>query len=391
MKRPWLLAPAVVVVLAGCSSLSGLSEISTTAARGCGHPQSMMLIIGAHRDAPAPSLSGRLVCRVTAAIRAGKPVRIVVASGQPRLITPPLASVTGGTLAEQNSPRVQQDVRRVHAAIAAARPDSPGADDLAALAVAADEARSNGDPHADLVLADSGLDDRGALDFAVSGMLAASPSEVVQQLKASGNLPDLRGFTVALVGMGYTTAPQVPLSANWRSNVTQIWAAVVRSAGAKVEVIPQPMQGPSVRTDQPVRTIPIPPTQQVRPKKHTTYIYRQGSPVGFEPDSTAFVSPAASAHTLTPMANWLAADRSRHAWLEGTTADVGPMSGQILLSRLRADRVRDELVALGASPAQITTKGVGSNFPQFRPDRDAAGILLAAPAALNRSVRITLD
>ena len=81
---------------------------------------------------------------------------------------------------------------------------------------------------------------------------------------------------------------------------------------------------------------------------------------------------------------------SRHAWLEGTTADVGPMSGQIALSRLRADRVRDELITLGASPAQITTKGVGSNFPQFIPDRNAAGILLAGPATLNRSVRITL-
>jgi outer membrane protein OmpA-like peptidoglycan-associated protein len=222
-------------------------------------------------------------------------------------------------------------------------------------------------------------------------MLAASPSEVVQQLKASGNLPNLRGFTVTLVGIGYTAPPQIPLSANWRSNVTRIWAAVARSAGAKVEVIPQPGQGPAVPTDQPVRTIPVPPTQQVRPKKHATYIYPQGSPVGFEPDSTAFVSPAAAAHTLAPLARWLAADRSRHAWLEGTTADVGPISGQILLSRLRADRVRDELVALGASPAQITTKGVGSNFPQFRPDHDAAGTLLAAPAALNRSVRITLD
>jgi hypothetical protein len=33
---------------------------------------------------------------------------------------------------------------------------------------------------------------------------------------------------------------------------------------------------------------------------------------------------------------------------------------------------------------------VGSNFPQFRPDRNAAGVLLAGPATLNRSVRITL-
>ena len=66
------------------------------------------------------------------------------------------------------------------------------------------------------------------------------------------------------------------------------------------------------------------------------------------------------------------------------------MSGQIALSLLRADRVRAVLISLGASAAQISTTGVGSHFPQFTPDRNAAGTLLAGPATLNRSVRITL-
>jgi outer membrane protein OmpA-like peptidoglycan-associated protein len=350
----------------------------------------MELIIGAHWNAPKPSLDPRLVCQVAAAIRAGKPVRIVVATGQPYLISPQLASVKGGTIAQQNSPRVQQDVQRIQAAIASARPDSPGVDDLAALSVAADEARSAGDPHAELVLIDSGLDDRGALDFTVPGMVSATPAEVAQQLKASGNMPDLRGFTVLLIGIGYTAPPQAPLSAKWRSNLTQIWAKVLRPAGAKIEIIPQPGQGPSVKTDEPVQPVPVPPTQQVKPHTHTTIIFTGESPVRFEPNSTAFIDPTAAVQALAPIARWLAADPSHHASLEGTTADVGPISGQKELSRLRADHVRDELITLGASPTQITTDGVGSNFPQFTPDRDAAGILLAGPATLNRSVRITL-
>ena len=127
-----------------------------------------------------------------------------------------------------------EDLQRVNAAIVAARPDSPGVDDLAALSVAADAARSAGAPHAELVLLDSGLDDRGALDYTVPGMVAATPFDVASQLKASNNQPDLRGFTVLLLGIGYTSPPQAPLAAKWRSNVTQIWNTVVVSAGRRL-------------------------------------------------------------------------------------------------------------------------------------------------------------
>jgi outer membrane protein OmpA-like peptidoglycan-associated protein len=393
MRRFCLLLPAVVgaiYLVAGCSSLSDLSGTGVTATQHCGSPRSMELIIGAHRNAPRPWLDSALVCQVTLAIRAGKPVQIVAVSGQPSLISLRLGSVTGGTIAQQNSPRVQQDVQRVQAAITATRPDSPGVDDLEAISTAADAARSVGQSHAELVLIDSGLDDHGALDFTVPGVLAATPAEVVEQLKASGNLPHLAGFTVLLVGIGYTAPPQAPLSAKWRSSVTQIWVAIMTAAGAKVEVIPQPGQGPSVETDQPVRSVPLPPTLQVKPNTQSPIVLNGESAVRFEPNTIAFADPVAAAKALTPISRWLAADHSRHAWLEGTTADVGPLAGQIQLSRLRANRCRDELIALGASSSQITVTGVGSDFPQFIPDRDAAGTLLAGPATLNRSVRITL-
>jgi OmpA-OmpF porin, OOP family len=381
---------AAALPVAGCSSILDPGPKATTAVH-CADPHGLELIIGAHQDAPEPSLDPYLVCQLTVAIRAGEPVQIVAVSGRPRLITLRLESVTGGTLAEQNSPRLQQDVQAVEAAIAAARPDSPGVDDLEALSVAADAARTAGDPHAELVLIDSGLDDRGALDFTAPGMVAAAPAEVAQQLRDSRNLPDLRGFAVLLVGIGYTAPPQAPLPAKWRANVTQIWAAIVTSAGAAAEVIPQPGQGPAVSTGQPVRTIPVPPTQSVSVHPGASFVFTQESPVSFEPNSTAFIDPAAAIRALTPIARWLAADPTHYAWLEGTTADVGPLSGQIELSKLRAEHVRAVLISLGAPPWQIATRGVGSKFREFKPDRSASGILLAGPAALNRSVRITLN
>jgi len=382
-------ALAVAVLLAGCSVVTDLSGSTIPAAPGCREPRGVELIIGAHRNAPASALDSRLECQVANVVSAGKPVRIVVAAGQPQLLRVPFLNPQGGTIAER-ALRARQDLQRIRAAIRTARPDSPGVDDLAALSVAADEARSNGYPHAELVLIDSGLDDRGALDFTVPGMLAADPAEVVRQLTASGSLPDLRGFTAVLVGIGYTAPPQTPLSAKWRSSVTQIWAAVLRSAGAKIEVIPQPGQGSSVRTWEPVKKIRVPRTPHVQLGRGTTITFTGTSPVRFEPNSTAFVDPADARRALMPIARWLGADRSRHSILEGTTADVGPLSGQRVLARARADRVRAVLIALGVTRGQITTKGVGSDFPQFVPDRNAAGTLLAGPATLNRSVRITL-
>jgi OmpA-OmpF porin, OOP family len=385
-----LVTSASSLLLTSCTSLSDVVGVHLMAASSCNHSRGVVLILGAHRNAPAPSLDRHSRCLVTAAISAGKPVLIVVASSQPTLIIPKLTSVHGGSLAQQDSPRVQKNVERIQAAIAAARPRSPGADDLAALAVAADAARSAGIPRAALVLLDSGLNDRGALDFTEPGMVAANPSEVASQLKSSDNLPDLHGFAVLLVGLGYTAPPQPPLPAKWRSNVTRIWITVVTSAGARAEIIPQPSRSASIKTSQPVKLVPVPADRPVRLIPRTPIVFTDESPVGFKPDSTDFADPAAAAKALTPIARWLAADPFRHAWLVGTTADVGPLTGQIALARLRADRVRGALVALGASPAQISAKGVGSDFPQFKPDRDSSGTLLPGPATLNRSVRITL-
>lgn len=392
MKRSLTAAAAVAAfLLSGCSPLAQVTDLQARPVPVCGGPSGVVLIVGAHRDAPAPWMDSSVACLVAAAIEAGRPVILVDASGQPTVVTPRLMSVRGGTLAQQGSPRVAEDLQSVSAAVADLRPASPGVDDLAALAVAADAARSAGMPHAQLVVLDSGLDDRGALDFTVPGVMAAAASEVTSQLRAGDNEPDLHGFTVLLVGLGYTSPPQAPLAARWRSNLTQIWQAVVASAGATAQVIPQPAQGPSVRTSEQVKLIPVPADEPVRPTPRVPIVFTGESPVRFEPDSTAFVDPADAVRALAPIARWLAADPRRHALLVGTTADVGPMAGQVALSRLRADRVRDELVALGARPGQISCRGVGSDFPAFMPDRSASGALLAGPATLNRSVRITLS
>ncbi len=237
---------------------------------------------------------------------------------------------------------------------------------------------------------DPGLNDRGAFDLTVPGLLAASPEDVVAQLPSTDNLPNLHGFNTFLVGIGYSVPPQAPLSVRWRTRLTQIWVAILKAAGAGVATIPQPSQSGSVETDQPVRPVPVPPDDKVRLAPGRQIIFNGASSVSFKPDTDAFLDPDTAREALAPIAEWLRDDRRRRARLVGTTADVGSLAGQLRLSKWRAARVRDELIALGTSQSQLSIDGMGSRFPEFTRDRDAAGHLLAGPATLNRTVRITL-
>jgi len=384
----WL-AALLLLLLTACTSLTE-KPTSSSALQSCGGAHVTEIIVGAHRNAPRPKLPEVLECHLLAAIEADRPVRLVIASGRPQIVAVSLPTTRGGSLAEQNSPRAHENLETVKRAITTARPNAPGVDDLAALALAADDARSLGDTSANLMLLDTGLSDEGAFDLTADGLLPASPDEVVTQLRATKNLPQLRGFTVFLVGLGYTAPPQTPLSDKWRTRLTQLWHAILQAAGAKVVTIPQPNQSPPVDTDLPVRQIPVPPDDKVKPKTGSQIIFNDASPVSFKPRSDAFLDRGNAREALAPIAEWLRTDERRRARLVGTTADVGSLLGQVQLSKLRARRVHDELVALGVSPRQLSIDGVGSHFPEFTPDRDAAGTLLAGPATLNRSVRIRL-
>jgi outer membrane protein OmpA-like peptidoglycan-associated protein len=361
------------------------TPVTCTASHGLG------LIIGAHRDVPAPQLSAIVQCELQDAIKNGQPVFLVVADGQPSVRMLSLVPVIGGTPAGQVA-RVDANLATVRARVSEARPGNAGIDDLAALAVASDEARSVGVPHATLVLADSGLDDRGALNFTRSGMLAAQPKDVVGQLRKNGEQPHLGGMSVILSGIGYVAAPQTTLPVNLRTNLTSIWQAVIASSGGTVTAVdPNPVSGPAVRTVYAVNRVPISAQVPVRPGPNKTIVFNAESPVSFVANSPQFLDPAAAEKALRPIGQWLAADPRRRATITGTTMNYGSYAGQVQLSLARARAAEAVICAAGASPDQITVRGVGSHFPQYkRPDKAADGSPLPTAALANRSVRITL-
>jgi OmpA-OmpF porin, OOP family len=357
----------------------------------CPTPDGLGLVIGAHRNVPAPQLSGTVLCELKSAITSGKPVFVVVADGDPSVRTLSLVPVTGGTPAGRAA-RIAQNIMTVSDAVSAARPSHPGVDDLAALAVAGDEARSLGIPHASLVLADAGLDDRGALNFTRRGMLAAEPSDLTGQLKGDAEEPDLSGMSVTLSGIGYIAPPQMPLPVSLRTSLTSIWSAVIVSSGGKVAAVdPHPVSGPSVRTPYTVNSVPVPAQAPVRPAPGSTVVFNAQSAVSFVANSAKFLDPAEARKALTPIGRWLQADPVRRATIVGTTMNYGSYAGQVRLSLVRARAAAAVMRAAGASADQITVRGVGSHFPQYvLPDKSADGSPLPAAAVANRSVRITL-
>lgn len=89
---------------------------------------------------------------------------------------------------------------------------------------------------------------------------------------------------------------------------------------------------------------------------------------------------------IAPVARWLAARGNRSVRLTGTTARTGDRAGQIALAEARANAVAGLLFERGARREQVSTAGVGSYFDGYVPDHDAAGSLIPAAAALNRTV-----
>jgi OOP family OmpA-OmpF porin len=268
---------------------------------------------------------------------------------------------------------------------AAMRAEEPEADILAALDKAGGAA---GRPGAGtVVLVDSGLSTTGALDFSRPGVLDAAPDELISFLRSTRALPDLHGLTVVLMGIGEVARPQQELGTR-KKPLVDLWTKIAEASGAacvtSIEVIrpDDPLEGET----KPVKAVPVPPPMVYVPQGLT--ILRDAGEVGFEEGQAVFRDRGAARKTLEPIAAQLKAQPSYHLQLTGTTARWGSRDYQLDLARQRAETIKQELVALGANPSQIETRGLGSYFTQYVPDNGPGGVFLPGPGQQNRTVRI---
>ncbi|MGH3936706.1 MAG: OmpA family protein [Pseudonocardiaceae bacterium] len=373
MKSPALGISFVV----GLALLSGCGESQLNSA-----PGALAVIVGAHSNMVAPSLLDTVQTEVETAAELGSPAAVIVNDGSPTT-SAPLSLKTGN-----DNPLYQQDqINQLTNLIDQARADNPEADLLAALNLAARSVTDAAGPKT-IVVIDSGLQTTGALRFQDQdgALLNANPDEVIELLRRTQQLPNLTGMRVVFTGLGDTAAPQQPLPAPARAMLVALWTKIVESSGGKAEVKQAPL--PSTRTMDglpPVTVVPV-AAKSIGPLPSIT-VLRDGT-VGFIPDQAVFRDPNQARDVLADYAREIT--NGRRALLTGTTASAGTAEYRLRLSQQRADAVRDLLVSLGAPADRISTRGLGSDFPGYVPDRDPQGNLEPIPAARNRQVIIEL-
>ena len=239
--------------------------------------------------------------------------------------------------------------------ISAVRANSPEANPLKALALAAASAQDGGT----VVLLDSGLQTVAPLNFTVEGVLDTDPDDVVEQLARAGQLPNLSGRAVVLIGIGYTAAPQASLDEARRTRLVELWTKLAQRAGASSVVVSDTPNTESAVPGVPeVTPVAVPPVVSVHPGCNTQAIFADSGAVGFVPDSTEFRDPAAARGALTEFGRWLGENPTARSTVVGSVAHYGAnTTGGLSLAR--AHCVRDVLIQTGAQAAQITAVGMG--------------------------------
>lgn len=364
----WSAGAAACVLAAGLAGC-GAGASASPEATGPEAAGALVVVVGAHSNMPSPALAGRSASAVDTALRQQSRFSMVVADGAPFDAT--------GLSAEP------VDREAVDEAVAGARAQTAESDLLGALGRAAG-ALAEQPGLRTLVVLDSGLSTTGALNFTAPGMFDAQPQEVADALRDGQQLPDLSGVRVVFHGLGDTAEPQQTLDPIRRAQLVAIWSAVVRQAGAAgVQVEGMPLAGEPIAGLPPVATIE--PGLGYRCDGATMTL--TGGPFAYRPNTDEFMDPAATLDALRPVAEQLRAGRIDSV-LFGTTAAVGEPADQIRFSDERAQAVADLLIELGVPVPLLHVEGQGSDFPGYVTDRDAAGRLVPAAAALNRSVRI---
>ncbi|WP_026426005.1 OmpA family protein [Actinokineospora inagensis] len=367
---------AVALGGTGCGGATGSTGTATT----------LVIAATAVSTEQRPTLTAAARQRLAAALATDNArLRIVIGGpDRPQVVEDSDLRLLRGTQIEHDSARraqlTSEDTDRVGSVLAAA--DSR-ADQLDLVGLLDAVARTPGQVTA--VVISSGLQTTGPLAIGALGWDRVGSPQVIDQAKQDGLVPDLRGKTVVLSGIGEVNRPQEPLPPPLRTRLTQLWLRYCQAGGGDCTVDNEPVVGGAPTSTTPVPTVPVPQPPAITAPAAAAGPVVLPSDILFGPDSAALLPEA---DPLLAQAAAALPPGSR-VQLVGRTASIGPPDTARTLSLHRAEAVRDALVVHGFPASALSVVGLGYDQPLVA-DRDTAGNLIPAAAQRNRSVSVVV-
>ena len=258
----------------------------------------------------------------------------------------------------------------------------PESDMAAAFAYASRSLASAPDGVNEVVVIDSGVSTMGDIDF-TRGLVDAEPQAFVEFLQANSLIPDLSNIDrVVWYGFGDVSDTQDAVPANAAANMRELYSAYLKAAGVGEVVFDGEVGAPAERTGGLPSVSPV--AMPVAPSfgGAGTSVRLSQATLSFVDGRPDFVDDQAANATLAEFGRALAANPSLHVTVRGFTAS-NPTDPN--LSQLRADRVAQALVGLGASSSQISPMGMGVGSVDDHGGADEA------LAAQNRFVELVFE
>ena len=211
-----------------------------------------------------------------------------------------------------------------------------------------------------MVIRHSGVNTGASLPMQDLDLLNTDPAQLLDQLDAAAMLPQLNGVAVEFYGLGDVAGSQGTLSAQQVQWLKSFWQAFFDRTGATVTFHSDIVSGEAM-TENGHKVTPLASAGT------PTFVKVSAEQVAFQPDSTTFLDEAAAHAALSALAAQLKAAPA-HYIVAGSTAQVDNASrdGAQALSLVRAQTVRDELVANGVPADRLTCVGLGNEQTSVR-------------------------
>ena len=382
---------AALAAILFCCALSGCGIAGETPS-----VKSNLTVIAARQaNQPAPALSLMSDDLFEAARSAGE-VSAIRLDGDPALADRfSVAEKAGFYTASQLDSRASGQAAQIEARIEAITAEAPESDLLAALCLAGRCAeRADGETNT-LEIFSNGLTTVDPLDMTAAVLHNLAVDEIIAALAERQALPDLSGYdAVRFYQLGETEAPQDPLTQRDQAALEAFWLALLTSCGLDESQItfvstPSADSGAPAEGLPPISTVTVLQEGNAIAQTDGINVTLDRSSVAFLADTSELADPAAAREALRPTAATLTAHPELQVLVVGQTATVEQADICRELSLRRAERIAQELQALGADAGQITCVGMGCEPSPLRVDDLADdGSLIEELAEQNRVVHI---